>query len=247
MKIALAQIWRHPIKAHGAEALEAVRVEAGKTLPWDRSWAIAHEGAKARGGGWANCANFSRGAKTPSLMAIDASLDEAQERITLRHPDRPDITVHPDRDSAALLDWVKPLMPPDRAQSNAVVRVSERGMTDTDFPSIAIANLASNRALSEGMGQDLSPLRWRANLWLDGMPAWEEAFLVGKSLVIGEAVFEVREQITRCLATAANPETGRRDVDTLGALKQLGHQEFGVYAVVTKPGTISCGDTIQIV
>ena len=42
----------------------------------------------------------------------------------------------------------------------------------------------------------------------------------------------------------ANPETGRRDADTLGALDALGHQEFGLYAEVVAGGTIRCGDGV---
>jgi len=118
-------------------------------MPWDRTWAIAHEGAKTDGTAWAPCANFSRGAKAPALMAIDASLDEASEQITLTHPDRPDVTLHPEKDAAELIEWVEPLMPKDRAQSARVIRVPGRGMTDTDFPSISIANLASNAAVGD--------------------------------------------------------------------------------------------------
>ena len=52
---------------------------AGATMPWDRVWAIAHEAAqrRARRRAWAPCANFSRGAKSPALMAIRARVDEA--------------------------------------------------------------------------------------------------------------------------------------------------------------------------
>jgi uncharacterized protein YcbX len=242
----LAHIWRHPIKSHGREALASVTLETGKTLPWDRTWAVTHEGTRADGSGWAPCANFSRGSKAPSLMAIDAKLDERSEAVTLSHPDRPTVTLHPERDATHLIDWVRPLMPQDRAQSTGVMRVPGCGLTDSDYPSISIANLASHAAVEAKLGQALSPKRWRANLWLDGLDAWEETQWVGQTLAIGDARFELREQITRCLATTANPETGARDADTLGALKSWNHQEFGLYAVVTSPGEIRLGDTARL-
>lgn len=242
----VAHLWRHPIKSHGQEALDRVTLVAGKTMPWDRVWAIAHEGSKADGSAWAHCANFSRGSKAPQLLAVKAVLDEASEEITLTHPARPPITLHPERDSARLLDWVKPLMPEDRAQSARVLRVPNRGMTDTDYPSVSLTNLASNAALSGILDMDLSALRWRSNLWLDGMKPWEEFELVGKSLKIGEAQLEVIEPIKRCLATTSNPETGERDADTLGALKSLGHQDFGIHARVIEGGEIKLGDTLQV-
>ena len=78
MTAVLAQIHRHPIKSHGRESLAAVALGAGAGLPWDRHWAVAHDASRADGSAWAPCANFSRGSKAPSLMAINARLDEAR-------------------------------------------------------------------------------------------------------------------------------------------------------------------------
>jgi len=46
----------------------------------------------------------------------------------------------------------------------------------------------------------------------------------------------------------ANPETGRRDADTLGALENgWGHTDFGVYAEVTQTGMIRPGDSVEVI
>ncbi|MFX0545133.1 MOSC domain-containing protein [Roseovarius sp. S1116L3] len=244
----VAALWRHPIKAHGFEALERVHLSEGCTLPWDRRWAVAHDAAapEADGRGWAPCNNFSRGAKAPQLMAISASTDEAAGTVTLRHPQREDLTFDPDTDAAAFLNWVRPLMPEDRAQSAGIVRAPDQGMTDSEFASISIVNLASGRDLAARLGQELSPLRWRANIHLDGLAPWAERAWVGRTLRIGTTELELREAIIRCRATTANPATGERDADTLGALKELGHQEFGLYGVVTRDGEIAVGDKAEL-
>ncbi|WP_457649116.1 MOSC domain-containing protein [Profundibacter sp.] len=243
----LTHIWRHPIKAHGVEALQSADLATGKTLPWDRAWAVVHELSHVDGSEWVSCGNFSRGAKAPSLMALKAALDEETGQITMTHPDLPDITFNPDTDSDAFIDWVRPVMPPERTPSARIVRAQARGMTDTDFPSISLNNLATNRALGEKLGADLSPLRWRGNLWFDGLKPWEEFDWVGKRVRIGGAILEIRERITRCMATTVNPATGKRDADTLGALQDnWGHKQFGVYGVVVKDGRITLGDEIEV-
>lgn len=242
----VAALWRHPIKAHGCESLQSVTLATGQTMPWDRRWAVAHEAARADGSTWAPCANFSRGAKAAALMAITARSDTAAGTVTLSHPDRPDLTFDPDRDEAAFLDWVRPLMPGERAQSARILRVEGRGMTDTEFPSLSLVNLASGDDLGRRMGQTLSPLRWRANIHLEGLEPWAEREWIGRRLRAGGAELTVREAIGRCLATAANPETGKRDADTLGALKnEFGHTEFGLYAEVTSGGVLAVGDTVE--
>ncbi len=246
MTLRLASIWRHPIKSHGREELASVLLSEGECLPGDRRWAVAHEAARLQPG-WNPCANFHRGAKAPALMAITARTEG--DAVTLSHPDRPDITFRPDmaEDLSVFLDWVAPLSPPDRAQPARIVTAG-RGMTDSDFPSVSVLGLASLRALSQRMGQDLSQHRFRGNLWIEGAAPFEEFDWIGRRLRIGEAELELREPITRCRATMANPETGRVDAETLTALESgWGHRDFGVYAVVTKPGRIAPEDRVDLI
>ncbi|WP_171127083.1 MULTISPECIES: MOSC domain-containing protein [unclassified Ruegeria] len=244
MSAEVTSLWRHPIKSHGHEAVETVTLSPGQTMPGDRVWAIAHEASKADGSEWAPCANFSRGAKAPQLMAITAKL--SGDTVELSHPQRPDLSFQPDAEQDAFLDWVKPLMPADRAASARIVRVPGRGMTDSDFPSVSLCNMASHRAVEQKLGKDLSIRRWRGNIWFNGLPLWEEFEWLGREVQIGQAVFHVRERITRCLATTSNPDTGERDADTLGALNRWNHQDFGVYAEVIRGGEVKTGDTVQV-
>ena len=239
----LARICRHPIKGHGREDLASVRLSAGACLPFDRHWAVAHEAAKLVPG-WNPCANFSRGAKAPELMAITCQLDEATGGVTLIHPSQGELRLHPDKpaDLQRFLAWVAPLTPASRAQPRQIVSAG-RGMTDSDFPSVSILSLASLRDLSARMGQDLSMDRWRGNLWIDGAAPFAEFDWIGREIAIGGAVLRVEERITRCRATMANPETGKIDADTLAGLQtHFGHQDFGVYATVISGGELALGD-----
>ena len=218
-------------------------------MPWDRCWAVAHEASPADGSAWVPCVNFSRGSKAPKLMAINAKLDETAQTLTLSHPDRKDFTFQPDdiRQLSGFLAWIRPLMPPDRAQSARIIHLQGRGFTDTDFASISINSHASLRAISERVGLPLSPLRWRGNIWLDDLEPWAEHNWIGQQFRIGTVQFEGVEPIVRCLATTANPQTGERDADTLGALNNgWNHQNFGLYARVIKSGEISIEDTLEL-
>lgn len=246
MAARVSAIWRHPIKAHGVEAVPEVALAAGATMPWDRVWAIAHEASKVApvSHDWVPCANFSRGAKSPLLMAIRAAVDEAVGSVTLTHPDQPPLTVDPDdpEDAARLIAWVTPLADPRRARPAFVVRAAV-GMTDSDFPSISILNRASLAALGDRLGMPLAMERFRGNIWLDGLEPFAEFDLVGREIRIGAAILAVREPITRCVATSVDPMTGVRDADTLGALDSgWGHRDFGVYAEVVAGGRVALGD-----
>jgi uncharacterized protein YcbX len=246
MTWSLAQIWRHPIKGIGCEPLEHAGLHPDRPLPMDRAWAVLEEGGEAADG-WRACRNFLRGAKGPSLMAITARAKD--DAIHLTHPARPDLKIVPGTPEAgpALFAWLKPIYPADRRPPAAFVRAPEAGMSDAPFASVSVLNMASLRALSQKLGQDLDPRRFRGNLWLDGLAPWEEFDLMGKRLRIGDAELEVVEPIGRCRATEANPETGRRDAATLAALEDgWGHTDFGVYTMVRRAGRVAIGDTVTI-
>jgi len=249
---ALAHIYRHPIKAHGSESLETVTLAVDATLPWDRVWALAHERSTADGSAWERCGNFSRGATSPSLMAIKCSFNADTEELTLTHPDLEPLHASPDRDGAQIVEWVGPIMTKEGRASARVVRAASakdgQGLTDNPQPYLSILGLASLRALGQKTGRTLSPLRFRGNLWVEGLGPWEEFEGVGKRIRIGEAELAVEDRIDRCPATMVNPETGRRDTDTLAALRDgWGHIDFGVFARVIRAGAIRLGDDIEVV
>lgn len=239
----LVKIIRYPIKSHGREELASVTLEAGQTIPWDRHWAVAHEESQADGSEWAPCQNFSRGSKAPMLSAISATLDEETATITLRHPDRDDLTFRPDDDPDALIKWAGGMIPENRAQSARVIK-GPRGFTDSDFPSVTLCNVASHRAVEQKIGRNLSIHRWRGNFWFEGAAPWEEFEWIDREVQIGEAVVIGRERTDRCLATHSNPDTGSRDADILGTLDSWGHRDFSIRAEIIRGGMIRPGDSV---
>ena len=97
------------------------------------------------------------------------------------------------------------------------------------------------------IGQPVHPLRFRANLYVSGWPAWQEFELLGQTLAIGETRLKVVKRIVRCAATNVDPETAARDLNIPSAImRRLGHNECGVYAEVTAAGAIAIGDEIAI-
>ena len=242
----VAAIYRHPIKAIGREEVDEVDLIAGQTLPGDRLWAVAHDAAKLADGEWNRCVNFIRGASSPKLMAVTLRSDG--DTLHLKHPDRPDITITPETDSAALVEWVAPLVAEGRATPTQLVPAPEdRGLTDTSIPSISVASMASHEAVAERADRPFDLHRWRCNIFLDGLAAWEEFDWIGRTIRMGEAEARVEARLDRCMATTVNTETGERDVPTLEILRDFGHQDFSVAIVVTKGGRLRTGDRVDVI
>jgi uncharacterized protein YcbX len=244
------QVWRYPVKSLGAERIARTALAAGGTMPWDRVWALAHEKTRFdfEAPEWRPCQSFLRGSIAPLFAATSAHVDEASGQVTFRHPRLDDLTVDPDSAAgqAAFLAWVAPLCP-EGPGPLALARAPGRGMTDTDFPSVSVKSLASLRALSQRMGIELAPRRFRGNIWLDGLVPWEEFDWIGREIAIGGARLRVVERVARCNLTKTNPETGIRDAETLGALEEhYGHKDFGIYCEVVAGGTVAEGDAARL-
>ena len=110
---------------------------------------------------------------------------------------------------------------------------------------VSIINLASLRDLHEKTGRAIDPLRFRANLYVEGWPAWVENDWVGRELMAGFARAKVFKPIVRCAATHVDPTTAERDADIVKALfDSYGHMFCGIYIHVTDGGSVSVGDAV---
>jgi hypothetical protein len=112
---------------------------------------------------------------------------------------------------------------------------------------LSVISLATIRDLERVTGQPIDPLRFRANLYIDGAPPWAEFRWISEDIEIGDVHLRITEKIDRCAATTVNPATGKRDINIPKALQQgFGHIDCGVFAAVTIGGPIAVGDALQL-
>ena len=77
----------------------------------------------------------------------------------------------------------------------------------------------------------LDEVRFRSNIVIEGVRAWEEHDWFGGRIRIGQVEFDVVRHKTRCLATHANPRTGERDVQVMPLLMKHFFQQQPTFAV----------------
>ena len=249
MAVTLAHLYRFPVKGLRAEALDATPVVAGGGLPEDRRFAIVRgdtrtDPAKPRWLPKQRCVMLMRDAELARL-ACRVAFDTAT--LELVAPDRPPCRASfttpegRERIEAFLNAFLGP-------RPGGAVRFVEAGpLSFTDVPQncLSLVNLASVAALGAAVGQTLDPLRFRANLYVTGAPAWAEFDWVGHRLTLGDVPLRVASRIPRCAATAVNPATAERDLNLVKALRaHFGHVDMGVYAEVERGGRLTVGDTL---
>jgi uncharacterized protein YcbX len=140
--------------------------------------------------------------------------------------------------------WLAPIIGEEaRGGLNVLQAPDTWRFMDHPLGAVSILNLASLRELGERMGMELDPLRFRANVYVEGWPAWVENDWVGRELMVGWAKAKVYKPIVRCAATHVNPVTAERDADVVKALfDHYGHMLCGIYLHVTASGRVGLGD-----
>ena len=128
----------------------------------------------------------------------------------------------------------------ENATDLSLVSAPNHHFSDIPEPAVSLINLASVEALSDVLGQPVDPLRFRANIYVDGLEPWQELDWVGKSIWHNdEKVFDIFADIGRCLATHVNLETGARDLPIKNTLlKTYDHSKCGVYVMAVSNTTI---------
>jgi hypothetical protein len=247
----VSAIFRHPIKGFTPESLREVEVAPGEGLPFDRLWAVEN----GPSGFDPAAPAFVPKQKFTVLMSIPkvaAARTHYEDDTGLLHAHAEGLPVFSGRlsDQAgreAFAAWLTKLLPEDdlRGPLNVVTAPGAHRFTDHPQGQLSVVNLASVRDLSQKMGVELDPLRLRANLYVDGWPAWAENEWAGRPIMLGWARAEVFKPIVRCAATHVDPTTAERNLDVVRALfDNYGHMNCGIYLKVTASGRIGVGDAV---
>ncbi len=119
------------------------------------------------------------------------------------------------------------------------------------FP-VLLTNQASLDDLNARMHTPLPMDRFRPNVVIDGLPAWEEDYV--QSIRIGEVVLELVKPCIRCITTTTDQTTGNRagdePINTLARFRNnpdLGGVTFGWNAIVRSTGAVTVGDQAEVV
>jgi uncharacterized protein YcbX len=245
----IRSIYRYPVKGLSPQALEHAGLTVGGTLPHDRLYAIENG---PTGFDPANPAYFPKQRflmlmRNERLAALKTDYDEATHTLTIRHDGREaargDLRTGEGR--AAVEAFMNTFCADDLRGPAKVLQGQGHSFSDVAKKVVSIINLASVAALEAAVGQPVDPLRFRANLYVAGWPAWHEFALMGQELTAGGARLKVAKRIVRCAATNVDPQSGIRDLEIPQTLmRTFDHMDCGVYAEVIGGGDIKLGDTI---
>jgi hypothetical protein len=250
MEARIVSLYRHPVKGFTPERLARADLEAGACFPCDRLYAVEDgpSGFDPEAPGHISKMKFTVLAKIPAVAKARTAFDAASGVLTARAEGQPDFAgdLRDDAGRAGFAAWLADLLGDDAQGPLKVIEgPGAHRFMDSRSGYVSIVNLASVRDLSQKVGRDLDPLRFRANLYVEGWPAWAENAMTGQTLSVGAARAEVLKPIVRCAATHVDPTSAERDVDLVKALfGHYGHMFCGIYLNVTESGAVQEGNVV---
>ena len=247
----VAGLYRYPVKGLTPDALQRVVLRFGEALPADRRYAIENgpSGFDPQAPSWMPKTVFLMLMRNQRLASLRSRFEDETHVLTIRRDGAvvAQASLATADGRAAIEGFFAENFAAELKGPPKLLISSGHSFSDVAKKVVSIINLASARAIENMIGGAVHPLRFRANLYLEGWPAWHEAKLVGQTLAIGQAQLKLIKPITRCAATNVDPETAARDLDIPNTLmRRLGHNECGVYAEVIANGEISVGDAITL-
>ena len=259
----VAALYRYPVKGFTPEECETLTVLDEGRIAGDRVLGIRFADTEAADDAWSKKTGMVALVNTPGLARLHIRFEEEalRLRISLASTVLVDEVLNNEgrkRIAAAVADYVLKLdeNPLSGHPERLPLRVVGNGITpryhDAEAGQVTLHGRGSLHVLAAALRDaEVSELRFRSNIAVDRLGAWEEQSWVGRKLRMGTVDFDVVKPKLRCLATHANPKTGERDLPILTTLTRVFGQEQPTFAVAMVPrhggGRIHAGDEVSLV
>ncbi|KQQ31277.1 molybdenum cofactor sulfurase [Methylobacterium sp. Leaf123] len=249
----IAALYRYPVKGLSPEALETAELETSGYFPGDRLYAIENgpSGFNETVPRHLPKVAYLMLMRNEALARLRTRFDDATHRLTVEENGvlAVDADLSTAEGRAALAEFMKGFLPNElRGAPRVLTAPPGYRFTDSRTGYVSLINLASVAATEDLVGAPVDPLRFRGNLYLDGLAPWAELDLVGRVLEAGDVRLKITSRTERCAATNVDPQTGQRDLSIPRTLMQgVGHTDCGVYAEVLAGGVLRTGDSLRVI
>ena len=243
-------IYRYPVKGLSPEPLARTTLAVQDTLPADRLYAIENgpSGFDPAAPRHQPKQRYLMLMRNERLAQLRTRFDDSSHTLAIevqgREVARGDLRTPAGR--AVIERFFAVFCADELRGAPKVLQAPGFSFSDVARKVVSIINLASVAAVANAVDRPVHPLRFRANVYVTGWPAWHEFDLVGHEIALGaSARLKITKPIVRCAATNVDPDTGLRDLsipDTL--LRSFGHSDCGVYGEVVEAGDIVRGDDV---
>ena len=185
----LSSLYRYPVKGLSPEPLKSVALEPGHTFPADRRYAIENgpSGFDAAAPAWLSKSFYLMLMRNERLAELRTQYDDQRHILTVdwrgHCAARGDLRTPEGR--GAVEAFFATHFAGELRGRPAIVSGGGHSFSDVAQKVVSIINLESVLAIENMVGLPVHPLRFRANAYVSGWPAWANSNFLGELLRSG--------------------------------------------------------------
>ena len=261
MSISISSINYCPVKSISFQTIKSCEIRNNIGIVGDRIFAFSkgldfnqaqlfEKNLDERRGKWNKILTLKN---SPSLNKYNFIFDN--NKLTLTQSNNAIITINSDEIdeyellSNKILELEKSLQKPLFLMKNKDTPFFDTSISNKTVltHSISFLNNKSIEDFEKKTNQTIEPQRFRGNIHVDGMEAWDERNWIGKIIKINDISFKVEKNIPRCVAINLKPNTDDNSLNLLQSLKKnYNHIDMGVYLTALENGQVNIGDNVSV-
>ena len=185
---------------------------------------------------------------TPALNKYDFKFENGMISI---FENNKQISTHPIEDRDAISKEISKLEPnlpgPIFFLKNELFPFYDTTNSFSVSNTISLINLNSIKDFNQKINKEIEFERFRGNIYVKDLDAFEERNWINKTIKINEAEFKVLKHIPRCSATNLKVNSDQADINLPNQLKKVyGHMDMGIYLYPLNNGKISVHDELIV-
>jgi len=261
MSISISSINYCPVKSISFQSIKSCEILKNIGIVGDRIFAFSkgldlnqaqlfEKKLEERRGKWNKILTLKN---SPSLNKYNFLFDN--DKLTLTQNNNKILTINIDETSEyellsnKILELESSLQKPIYLMKNKDIPFFDTSISNKTIlnHSISLINTKSVEDFQNKTNQEIESQRFRGNIFVNGVDAWEERNWIGKIIKINDISFKVEKNIPRCVAINLKPNTDDNSLNLLQSLKKTyNHFDMGVYLTALNDGLINIGDNISI-
>ena len=261
MSISISSINYCPVKSISFQSIKSCEILKNIGIVGDRIFAFSkgldfnqaqlfEKKLEERRGKWNKILTLKN---SPSLNKYNFLFDN--DKLTLTQNNKEILTINIDDTSEyellsnKILELESSLQKPIYLMKNKDIPFFDTSISNKTIlnHSISLINTKSVEDFQNKTNQEIETQRFRGNIFVDGVDAWEERNWIGKIIKINNISFKVEKNIPRCVAINLKPNTDDNSLNLLQSLKKTyNHFDMGVYLTALDDGPINIGDNISL-
>jgi len=184
---------------------------------------------------------------SPSLNKYDFKFENQSITIFKENKEIASYSIYDKENISKKLQKLEPDLPiPTYLLKNQIFPFYDTTNSSSVSNTISLINLNSIKDFSNKINKDVEFERFRGNIYVKNLDAFEERKWINKVISINKIQFKVLKNIPRCSATNLKINSSETDINLPNMLRKIyGHIDMGIYLAPLENGQVKVGDNVN--